>query len=55
MNEKGMLVYEGEGEDKVLVSGPNYYQFIENDDWSKVFLDLDDGDPVPRASRSLQQ
>eukprot|EP01051_Picozoa_sp_SAG22_P005733 SAG22_NODE_350_length_11853_cov_3.693211_9_plen_227_part_00 len=42
LRDRKELVYEGAGEDKVLVSGPNYYQFIENDDWSKVFLDLDD-------------
>ena len=38
------LVFKGKGEEKVLVSGPNYFQDIYGDDCSKVFLDLDDGD-----------
>ena len=30
--------------DNNVLSGPNYFQDIYGDDWSKVFLDLDDGD-----------
>eukprot|EP01051_Picozoa_sp_SAG22_P016779 SAG22_NODE_2444_length_2565_cov_1.469586_1_plen_753_part_00 len=31
-------------DDNNVLSGPNYFQDIYGDDWSKVFLDLDDGD-----------
>ena len=29
---------------KELISAPHYFQDIYPDDWSKIFLDLDDGD-----------
>ena len=54
LREAKKLVFKGKGEEKVLVSGPNYFQDIYGDDCSKVFLDLDDGDFATLAEAQEQ-